>query len=71
VTDAKATDGVWRKSKASQPDGDCVEVAFSDQAVRVRHSQDPAGGVLSFTYPEWRAFLIGARNGEFDLPDLS
>ncbi|HEY6497704.1 MAG TPA: DUF397 domain-containing protein [Trebonia sp.] len=37
--------------------------------MRVRHSQEPSGAVLSFTHSEWRAFLIGARNGEFDLPE--
>ena len=68
MTDAESADGVWRKSTASQPDGDCVEVAFIDESVRVRHSQDPQGAVLSFSHSEWRAFLTGARGGEFDLP---
>jgi Domain of unknown function (DUF397) len=68
VTDAESADGNWRKSKASLPDGNCVEVAFGDEAVRVRHSQDPSGSVLYFSYSEWRAFLTGARNGEFDPP---
>jgi len=68
VTEAGSTDGVWRKSLASQPSGNCVEVAVSEEAVRIRHSQDPSGAVLSFTHAEWRAFLTGARNGEFDLP---
>jgi hypothetical protein len=71
VTDAKATDGLWRKSKASQPGGECVEVSVGDDAVRLRHSQDPSGAVLSFTLGEWRAFLTGAREGEFDLPEPS
>jgi hypothetical protein len=45
-----------------------VEVAFADDAVLVRHSQDSSGPVLSFSHSEWKAFLAGARNGEFDLP---
>jgi hypothetical protein len=69
VTDAKSASGAWHKSTASQPGGDCLEVAIGDEAVRVRHSQEPAGAVLSFTHSEWRAFLLGARNGEFDLPE--
>lgn len=69
MTDPESADGVWRKSKASQPDGDCLEVAFGNEAVRIRHSLDPRGAVLSFSYAEWRAFLAGARDGEFDIPE--
>lgn len=61
---------VWQKSRASSDaNGNCVEVAIIDGAVLIRHSQNPAGPVLSFSYSEWLAFLIGARNGEFDLPE--
>ena len=35
--------------------------------VAVRDSKDPNGPVLHYTDAEWRAFLHGARNGEFDL----
>jgi hypothetical protein len=69
VTDPESADGVWRKSKASLPNGDCLEVAFGNETVRIRHSQDPRGAVLSFSYAEWRAFLAGARDGEFDIPE--
>lgn len=61
---------VWRKSTASSS-GDCVEVAFSHEAVLVRHAQNGAGPVLSFTLAEWNAFLTGARNGEFDTAESS
>jgi len=69
VTDSESADGVWRKSNASNAGGECVEVAFADDAVFVRHSQDASGPVLSFSHPEWKAFLSGARDGEFDIPE--
>jgi Domain of unknown function (DUF397) len=68
VTDSESADDAWRKSKASSANGECLEVAFADDAVLIRHSHDSTGPVLSFSYAEWKAFLIGARNGEFDLP---
>jgi hypothetical protein len=69
VTDAESDDGVWRKSTASAVHGDCVEVALDDEGVRIRHSRDRHGAVLRFSHSEWRAFLTGARDGEFDLPE--
>lgn len=68
MTDAASADGLWRKSTASQPSGNCLEVAIGADVVRIRHSLDQSGGVLAFTHAEWQAFLAGARNGEFDLP---
>jgi hypothetical protein len=56
----------WRKSTFSQV-SECVEVAIGNDAVRVRDTKDRAGGALTFTLPEWRAFLAGVRHGEFDL----
>lgn len=65
MADLERTDIVWRKSEASA-DGACVEVAFAEAAVFVRHSRDPSGAMLSFSYPEWSAFLAGVRSGTFD-----
>jgi uncharacterized protein DUF397 len=55
----------WRKSSHSGSNG-CVEVAVGDDGIAVRDSKDPSGPVLLFTAPEWRAFLAGVRDGEFD-----
>lgn len=69
MTGSESAPKVWHKSSASGPNGDCVEVAFADEGVLVRHSRNPSGPVLSFTHSEWRAFVAGAHNGEFELPD--
>jgi hypothetical protein len=37
----------------------------------VRDSKNPHGPMLQFTPAEWRAFLAGARCGEFDSPGRS
>jgi hypothetical protein len=57
----------WRKATASA-NGACVEVArVATGGVAMRDSKDPNGPILRYTDLEWRAFLDGARNGEFDL----
>ncbi len=57
----------WRKSRASNPCGDCVELArVAGGAVAVRNSRDPHGTALVYTPAEIAAFLRGAKAGEFD-----
>ncbi|MEU7893534.1 DUF397 domain-containing protein [Nonomuraea sp. NPDC049152] len=57
---------VWRKSSFSNISGECVEVARAGQARLVRDSKQPDGAVLVFSLAEWKAFLAGVMNGEFD-----
>lgn len=59
---------VWRKSSHSGGGGgQCVEVAdLPGGGVAVRDSKDPDGPMLIFTLAEWRAFIGGAKDGEFD-----
>ena len=66
MAESERADLVWQKSFASAS-GDCVEVAFTESAVLVRHSRQQSGPYLSFTVSEWNAFLIGARQGQFDV----
>lgn len=61
---SKAT---WFKSRRSGGNGNCVEVAFVDDVVGVRDSKDQSGPVLVFTEAEWKAFVGGVKDGEFNL----
>ncbi|HKS44280.1 MAG TPA: DUF397 domain-containing protein [Amycolatopsis sp.] len=47
--------------------GTCVEVMMNENWVMVRDSKAPAGPVLAYTHDEWKAFLLGVKNGDFDL----
>lgn len=62
---------IWAKSIWSDT-GACVEVAYSHGTVGVRDTKaEGAGPILEFTEPEWRAFVRGAADGEFDYDTLS
>jgi hypothetical protein len=63
------TEPIWRTSSRSSSTN-CVEVAALPAArlVAVRDSKDPDGPVLTFARTQWRAFLAGAKAGEFDRP---
>jgi hypothetical protein len=67
VTDSETSSLVWRKSSASEA-GNCVEVAVDSESVFIRHSQSPSGPRLSFSHPEWTAFLQRARGGDLIFP---
>jgi hypothetical protein len=61
------SDSLWIKSSFSYANGDCVEVAsLPDGQFGVRDSKDSESPVLRFTPSEWKAFMSGVRNGEFD-----
>lgn len=66
-TPADQIEAVWRKSRASNSTGACVEVAaLPDGKVAVRNSRFPAGPALIYRRTEIAAFVAGAKNGEFD-----
>lgn len=61
----------WRKASYSASNGGgCVEVADHDGMILVRDTKDQGRGpVHRYTPQEWRAFIVGVRNGEFDLDE--
>jgi hypothetical protein len=61
---------VWRTASRCA-NGNCVQVAtLPSGQVLVRDSKNPAGMPLVFTPEEWRDFLAGVRDGEFDFPEV-
>ena len=65
---ATALEGVeWKKSIRSNSQGNCVEMAkLPGGEIAVRNSRHPAGPALIYTRAEIEAFLLGAKDGEFD-----
>ncbi|WP_046469336.1 DUF397 domain-containing protein [Allosalinactinospora lopnorensis] len=58
---------VWHKSRLSNPNGNCVEIArLPDGEVAVRNSRHPHGPALIYTPAEITAFVQGAKAGDFD-----
>jgi hypothetical protein len=66
LSDAERADLTWVKAQYSGSNGQCVEIASAAGRVAIRDSKDPDGPILLYTTGEFKAFLHGARNGEFD-----
>ncbi len=69
----------WRKSTRSG--NACVEVIVTNDTLGAAHktdetklyvmrdSKNPDGDKLYFTEAEWEAFVLGVKDGEFDVMD--
>jgi hypothetical protein len=57
----------WSKSSYSNNNGSCVELRRDGTEVLVRDTKDRNGATLRFTADEWDAFVLGAKDGQFDL----
>lgn len=58
----------WQKSSRSNPSGNCVELARlpGGSGIALRNSRYPDGPALVYTPAEIEAFILGARDGDFD-----
>lgn len=64
---ASSLGACWIKSRHSNAEGNCVEVAaLAGGGIAFRNSRDPEGPALVYTPVEVAAFLAGAKDGEFD-----
>jgi hypothetical protein len=67
VPDPRLNGATWRKSRHSNPSGNCVEIAeLPDGAIAIRNSRFPDGPALIWTRTDFTEFLAGARDGDFD-----
>lgn len=66
LSDEERANLIWVKAEYSGANGQCVEIASTAGKVAIRDSKDPGGPILVYTPAEFKAFLHGARNGEFD-----
>jgi hypothetical protein len=66
LSEAERAGLAWVKAQASSHNGQCVEIASTAGKIALRDSKDPDGPILIYTPTEFRTFLKGARNGEFD-----
>ncbi|MFG2334514.1 DUF397 domain-containing protein [Streptomyces sp. NPDC048604] len=57
----------WHGAPGTTPEEERVEIAYlPGGAVAMRSSLEPET-VLRYTEAEWTAFVLGAKDGEFDL----
>ena len=58
----------WTKSTQSGPWTDnCVEAKWTGTSILVRNSNDQNATMIAFNPDEWKAFIAGVKDEEFDL----
>ncbi|MGH3156831.1 MAG: DUF397 domain-containing protein [Streptosporangiaceae bacterium] len=67
LSTGELTGARWQKSRRSNSQGACVELArLADGGFAVRNSRFPQGPVLRYTQAELRALIEGVKEGDFD-----
>jgi len=63
-------DSAFKKSSYTNPGGiinRCVAVAITPDGVAVRNSNDKSKNTVFYTRNEWKAFIDGVKNNEFEV----
>lgn len=63
-------DSMFKKSSFTARGGIitcCVAVAIRPEGVATRNSNDETKNTVFYTHDEWRAFVKGVKNGEFEV----
>ncbi|MFD7528758.1 MULTISPECIES: DUF397 domain-containing protein [unclassified Streptomyces] len=62
--DLDLSNAQWRSGSRGAGD---VQIAFVEGFIAMRNAGKPGSPSIVFTPAEWRAFVVNARDGEFDL----
>jgi hypothetical protein len=55
----------WHSGKQCDS-GACVEIGTLGESVLIRSSADPDGPAVTLSREEWRVFVAGLKDGDFD-----
>lgn len=57
----------WFLPRQTTNGGTCVETKITEDTVLVRNNLRPNAGTAEFTYEEWKVFVAGVKDGDYDL----
>ena len=60
-----ADEPTWHVARRCD-NGQCVQIGVLGGYVLIRSSADPAGPVVKLSREEWRMFVAGLKDGDFD-----
>ena len=65
VGDGSADQPIWRTAKQCDT-GACIEIGTLDDSILIRNSADRDDIRLALSRGEWREFVAGVKDGDFD-----